>query len=342
MSLETVFFRRINVLKSFALTAASVAALLLLATSCQETGKDGKLLDTPTSGSIRIAVDESFQPIVESHIDTFQKLYPDARVRASYLPETQAVEEFMASDSVRDIIMSRRLTKDEDAEMARLNLIPTTVSIALDGVAIILHPSNPDSLLTVAQLAELCSGRFTRWQQINPESKQGDVAVVFDNANSSTARYVKDSVLHGAALSKALFATKTNPELIEYVATHPGAMGILGVNWLSDGDDPTVKGFLRKVRVVALSSKNSSPTAADYMQPFQGYVALSKVKGRAHYPLTREIFIISREGRSGLGTGFASFVAGDKGQRIFLKAGLVPASVPVRLVQTADDRPAQE
>jgi phosphate transport system substrate-binding protein len=337
-----LIFRCTIVLKSFAKTAAPVAALLLLAMSCQETGKDGKLLDTPTSGSIRVAVDETFQPIVESHIDTFQKLYPDARVRASYLPETEAIAQFMASDSVRDVILSRRLTSEEEAEMARMSLVPVTTPIALDGIAVILHPSNPDSLLTVAQLAELCSGRFTRWQQINSESKQGDVAVVFDNAQSSTARYVRDSVLHGAALTKAVFATKTHPELIEYVATHPGAMGILGVNWLSDGDDPAVKGFLRKVRVVGLSSKNSSPTNADYMQPFQAYVALSKVKGRAHYPLSREIFIISREGRSGLGTGFASFVAGDKGQRIFLKAGLVPASVPVRLVQTADDRPAEE
>ena len=80
--------------------------------------------------------------------------------------------------------------------------------------------------------------------------------------------------------------------------------------------------------------------SADFVKPYQGNVALWRLRRPPYYPLCRELYVISREGRTGLGTGFASFVAGDNGQRIFLKAGLVPATVPVRLVQTADDRPA--
>ena len=312
-------------------SAVLVAGML---TGCQETGKDGKLLDTPTSGSIQVAVDETFQPIIESHIDTFQKLYTSAKVRAVYGPEAVVVRRFIESDSVRDLILSRRLTAEEEAAFAQMRLVPVTTAIALDGVAVILHPSNPDSLLSVAQLAELCSGRMTKWSEVNPESKLGDVTVVFDNEASSTTRYVQDSVLRGAALTKNVFATKTHPELIDYVAAHPGAVGILGVNWISDGDDQRVKGFLKKVRVAGLTNKRGGATTADFMKPYQAYIALSKVAGQAHYPLCREWYIINREGRSGLGTGFASFVAGDKGQRIFLKSGLVPATTPVRLVGT--------
>jgi len=43
--------------------------------------------------------------------------------------------------------------------------------------------------------------------------------------------------------------------------------------------------------------------------------------------------VINREYFSGLGTGFAQFIAGEKGQRIFLKSGLVPAQMPIRLVE---------
>lgn len=43
--------------------------------------------------------------------------------------------------------------------------------------------------------------------------------------------------------------------------------------------------------------------------------------------------MISRQTRAGLGMGFVSFVAGDKGQLMILKAGLIPAIAPVRLVE---------
>jgi len=53
------------------------------------------------------------------------------------------------------------------------------------------------------------------------------------------------------------------------------------------------------------------------------------------YPLQRNIYVISREARTGLGSGFASFVAGQKGQLIFYKSGLLPAKMQVRIVTTS-------
>ena len=321
--------------------AAVGATLLTLGalTGCPAT-KNGKLLDTPTSGNIRVAVDETLRPIIAAHVDSFLGLYPDAKVRATYGPENDVFAQFMASDSVRDVISARRLTADEEAELAKQQIIPVHTRIAIDGVAVILHPSNPDSLLSVAQVAELCSGKATQWSQLNPENKLGAATVVFDNSASSTRRYVRDSVLMGQPVANTAFATKTNEELIEYVAQHPGAVGFIGVNWISDRDDAAVRGFLKKVQVAALTTKRGGATTSDFVQPTQANVALWRIRRAPYYPLCRELYVISREGRAGLGTGFASFVAGDKGQRIFLKAGLVPTTVPVRLVQTADDRPA--
>ena len=50
------------------------------------------------------------------------------------------------------------------------------------------------------------------------------------------------------------------------------------------------------------------------------------------YPLARDLYIINCQGYSGLGMGFASFVAGDIGQRIILKSGLLPIRTPGRKV----------
>ena len=66
-------------------------------------------------------------------------------------------------------------------------------------------------------------------------------------------------------------------------------------------------------------------------KPYQAYVA------QGLYPYTRKVYIISREARTGLGTGFSSFVAGDVGQKIILKMGVLPASMPVRIVGFRDN-----
>jgi len=53
--------------------------------------------------------------------------------------------------------------------------------------------------------------------------------------------------------------------------------------------------------------------------------------------LWREVYILSKEAYTGLGTGFTAFVASERGQRIVLKFGLVPATMPVRLVELIEN-----
>jgi phosphate transport system substrate-binding protein len=111
--------------------------------------------------------------------------------------------------------------------------------------------------------------------------------------------------------------------VIQHVASRPNAIGLIGGTWISDSDDSTANAFLNTVRVAALSRK----TGGESFQPFQAYIAQNQ------YPLVREITIISREARTGLGSGLLAFIAGEKGQRIVLKSGLVPVTMPVRIVE---------
>src|SRR5262249_4798817 len=101
----------------------------------------------------------------------------------------------------------------------------------------------------------------------------------------------------------------------------------MGVNWVSDKNDSTVNDFLEKVKVVSLAPEGSGVNP-EYYKPYQAYIALK------HYPLIRDVFCVSRESRAGLGTGFASFIASDKGQMIVRRAGMLPATIPVRIVNT--------
>ncbi|TGE17229.1 phosphate ABC transporter substrate-binding protein, PhoT family [Hymenobacter elongatus] len=283
--------------------------------------------DTPTSGAINISVDETFEPILKSQIDTFQKLYPAARVTAAYKPEEEVMRDLLANKA-RVAVLSRQLNPAEQAEFERLKIVPRTARLAVDGLAIVVHPSNPDSMLTVAQLRSIFMGNTQEWSQVSGKKGLGSINVVFDTNRSSTTRYVQDSLLQGKALTKRVFAAKSNPALLDYVATHPNTIGIVGVNWISDRDDKAVQGFLKNVRIVSVSAQANPQKPDDYVQPYQAYLALKT------YPLRREVYLISREARAGLGTGFASFSAGNKGQLIVLKSGLVPATGQMRIIDT--------
>jgi phosphate transport system substrate-binding protein len=153
--------------------------------------------------------------------------------------------------------------------------------------------------------------------------------VIFDNQGSSNVRVIMNK-LKIAALPDYCYAAGSSPAVIDYVENHPGALGIISVNWISDPDDSITHAFQKSVRVVSLTPEFNSD-GNDYFQPHPAYISDET------YPFTREVYAISRETFSGLGSGFIHFVAGDQGQRIILKSGMLPATMPVRIVQVRSE-----
>ncbi|WP_192822311.1 PstS family phosphate ABC transporter substrate-binding protein [Rufibacter sp. LB8] len=307
-------------------TPLLVAGLAIMGTACNQSGK---VLDTPTSGHIKISVDETFAPIMEAEANAFQGLYKYAKIQAEYKPETEVIRALL-EDTVRLVISTRHLTDKEVAELDKQKLVPRTTKIAVDGIALILNNENTDSTLTLQQVRDIFTGKTTTWKQLDPTNKGGEITIVFDSGNSSTARYILDSINQKQPLPANTFSANSNSKVLDYVAQNRNAIGIIGVNWISDRDDSTATSFLKNVKVAGIS-RNPNPTSEEeYVQPYQAFLA------QGTYPLRREVYMISKEARAGLGTGFASFLVGDKGQRIILKSGLVPASMPVRIVSITE------
>ena len=316
--------------------ATAVLAGAVAVAACNGPGSPGAQ-DTPTSGTVAVSVDETFAPILQAQIDTFAKLYPNAHVEMSFQPEEKVMLDLI-NDQVKLAVVARELNAEETAEFVKQTIVPRTVRIGIDGLAIVLNRANPDSLLTVAQLADIFTGKTATWSEISGKKGLAGINVVFDANRSSTARFVRDSVTRGAALTPRVFAAASNPALLDYVAAHPNAIGIVGVNWISDRDDPAAMKFANRVRVASITAR-PHPTPND-IQPYQVYLAektpaqLAEHPDLQNYPLRRNLYVISREARAGLGTGFASFVAGKNGQLIFQKSGLLPAQLQARIITT--------
>jgi phosphate transport system substrate-binding protein len=300
---------------------------LLLLFSCNRGTQ--QYTDNPTSGEISISADETFKPILSAEIDVFQALYTYAKINVTYKTETEALNDLL-KDSVRLVIASRPLSKEEKDFFNKKKFYPKEVKIAIDGIALITNKDNHDTIMSVNTFRKILTGQLTNWKQIDPKSKLQETSVIFDNMNSSTVRFMLDSVCRGSKISDKHAALKSNAEVIDYVANNKNAIGVIGVSWISDRDDSTMLSFLKKVNILALSS-DSIATSQNSYQPYQAYIA------KGYYPFTRNIYIINSEPRVGLATGFAGFVASERGQRIILKTGILPATQPFRIIEVKND-----
>jgi phosphate transport system substrate-binding protein len=302
-----------------------VFTLSLVIASCNNTTPQ-KQNDTSISGNITVSVDESLKPIIEAQKEVFEALYPEAKLTMVYTNELDAIN-MLSMDSARIAIVTREMLPEEKVNFDRRKIVPRNLLIGYDAIGIIVNKNRKDTIFTLSQITNILSGNYKTWKDINPKNKPVALRVVFDHAKSGTVRHLKDSLLNGAPLAKHCYAVNSNPDVIAQVENDVNTIGIIGTAWISDRDDTTSTNFLNKIVVANLVPKTPETAEASTMKPFQAYVALKQ------YPLYRKINIINPEGRYGLGTGFASFINSDKGQRIILKSGLVPANVPVRIIK---------
>lgn len=291
--------------------------------SCRGGGQR-PLDETPTRGNIRILVDESFQPLIEAEVFAFTSLYNYARIKPVFKPEVDVVNEFMR-DSAKVMVTSRKLTEDQIKYLRDTLVIARTTTFAYDALALVIHKENNDTLIKYDEVKGIFTGSITSWKEINPKSPHDLIRVIFDNPKSGNTRFFREKFDLQKGLPSNFFAVNSNSEVISFVEKNRDALGIVSVNWLSDQDDSLSRSFVSRIKVVAVSQPYLDE--GSYYRPFQGNIYDKS------YPFVREIYMISRETFSGLGSGFISWACAEQGQRIVLKSGLLPATMPIRLVQ---------
>jgi phosphate transport system substrate-binding protein len=272
--------------------------------------------DTAERGSINVSADESFKPIVDALVQVYESNHPGTAIRVSYKPEAECLKDMLV-DSVRLIIATRGYSESEKNFIVdSFKLSPKKMVVARDAVAVITHPQNEDSLLTMNELKEILTGKFKK-----------DLIPVFDGIQAtSTVRYIVDSVLKTEPLTSKAIAARTSEEVIDYVSKNPKAVGFIGVSWIGNREDEQQVSFLKKVKMVSLESTDMP---GRYVLPVQVNIY------QRRYPMVRDLVYILKENYRGLGKGFADFMGGEQGQLIFKRAYLMPAqrNLIVRPVQ---------
>lgn len=282
--------------------------ILGIVISCVKKDKNDPKSDTIIEGKTTILVDETLMPIVEDQVTIFETQY-DAKITLLPKSEKESIIDF-TNEKSGIIVLSRELNKEETAIFNQKKIKPRTTAFAIDAITFIKNKKSNDTLIDLKEVIDYLKG-----------TKNNIKGLVFDNPNSSTVSYLCRLAKIESLPSEGVFSFKTNDEVIKHVSENDGMIGVVGINWLTQPKAAMQK-YVNSVKILSVKTADNK-----YVYPSQENI------GSRAYPLARVLYIINCQGYEGLGMGFASFIAGEIGQRIITQSGLSPMREPSRNIR---------
>ncbi|WP_439852937.1 substrate-binding domain-containing protein [Pseudomonas syringae] len=221
-----------------------------------------------------------------------------------------------------DIAASSRPIKDQEArELASLGDLKSAAGeqiIAIDGVAVIVHPGNPLRQLDTLQLARIFSGEVRDWSEVG--GNPGVIHLYVRDEKSGTYETFKELVLakYGKNLSSAAVRFESSEQLSDEVSKDPNGVGFTGL--------PSI----RRARAVAIADGDSRP-----MLPTISLIATED------YPLSRRLYLyVPPATHQRWAQALVRFAQSAEGQAIVAQEGFVAQTVQALKVQPTAQMPA--
>ena len=190
------------------------------------------------------------------------------------------------------------LIKQKEYDLAKKKGVdPDEIKVALDGIAVVVHPDNPVAKLTMAQLSDIFTGRISNWKELG--GADASIVLLSREVNSGTHVYFKEHVLrNNDPKSRAEFAPgalmlPSSQAIADEVANNPAAVGYYGMGYIST-----------KQKAVAVAKDAQTP----YVQP----TTESVVTGA--YPISRPLFFCTNGEPKGLVRKFLDYALSPEGR----------------------------
>ncbi len=275
--------------------------------------------DSPTSGSLAIMSADCLAPIAQNQIAEFQRLYEKTTITMQVASSRETVMQFLRGE-MKTIFLDRQL-HEEEKQIARAYDIPVdSFCIATEGVALVVHPGNPVAALNLAQIGAIYRGEIRDWHEVG--GLHQPILPVALSRNTGTAELMLARAVHDTAFSRSTYVCPSSAKMLETIAQRKNGLGFVSSAWLSDSV-ASLGAKDAKIKVL----KVAKDTTTNYVALYQASVH------RGDYPLSRRLYLYSRDRSLGVAVGLISFVTSAAGQKLILNAGLVPATMPVKLVK---------
>jgi phosphate transport system substrate-binding protein len=265
------------------MTRHRFALLLLLALGV---GLFGSCRGGRSRNELTLAGSTSIQPFADKWAEVFMARHPDLGVDVQGGGSSAGIQ--ACKSGACEIGMASRELKGDEKEL-------TEIVVARDGLAIIVHPSNPVRGLKIAEVKQIFSGDLTDWKTLGGPDKR--ITVVTREEGSGTRGAFQELVMGKTRIFRGAITEDSNGTVREIVAHDPAAVGFISLGLVND-----------KVRALALDK-----AAANDENIRNG-----------SYRLVRPFLFVSRGEPTGLAKRFVDFVLSDAGQALVKEEGLLP------------------
>jgi phosphate transport system substrate-binding protein len=232
-------------------------------------------------------------PIAQAAAEAYMEINKDADITVRGGGSGTGIAALI--DGATDIANSSRPMKTKEMKQAREKGVnPVGTVIALDGIAVIVHKSNPINDITIDDLKKIYTGKMTNWSSLGGKGK---IVVVSRDAASGTFEVFNEKVLTGAKLTESALMQASNLEIARTIEQTPGGIGYVGLGYISD-----------KVKVLKVN----------------GVTPSEQTVRNGSYPLARPLYMYTNGAPKGLAKSFIDFILSNEGQKIVRDNGFVP------------------
>ncbi len=251
-----------------------VAIFGLFLTSCGSGGGSGR----QPSGEIHIDGSSTVYPITEAIAEEFRLVAPKTRVTVGISGTGGGFQKFLRGST--DINNASREIKSSEVELAEKNGVDyVRLSVAYDGLAVVVHPKNDwANHLTAEELRLMwepaAQGTVTRWNQIRAEWPDEELHLFGPGVASGTYDYFTEAIVGESGSSRGDFtASEDDNVLVQGVSTDPYALGFFGLAYFEENRD--------RLKLVGVDGGDGTP-----VKP-----SIETVSNGTYTPLSRPIFI---------------------------------------------------
>jgi phosphate transport system substrate-binding protein len=273
-------------------------------------------------GELNVMADAGLESVLKQEQEVFEFIYDSTKLNISYGTEADMMSAFRTKKA-STVVFTRELdAKEKEALKINDTIYVRELTVAYDAVALIANKAYNDSRLDMAALKTY----------FDPAgNKSTSAQLVFAGQGASAVNYVLGKLGYKEKISANVYALKSVEEVIDYVEKNNTAIGFVPFNAISDTDDERVKAIMKRIKVLSLRAKDENgqdrKVSANQSDIAEGI-----------YPLTRSINAISRfTYEDNLDWLFVNFMYKERGAKIFLKAGLIPAKMPEREIKVNTD-----
>lgn len=256
------------------LRLCQLGLLLLLLVAC------GEPVSTPEPVFLQAAGSTAMSPLVSELAAAFDASFPSISLDVTDGGTQFGLDALRAGEV--DLALASSLPAELDSGLR-------ATAIARDGIAIIVHPTNPVDGLGLLQLQDLFGGRIYEWQGVGGQPAQGIIQPVSREMGSGTRAAFEAMVMGDRAVTSLAIVAPSSQAVVDYVAEHPDAIGYVSMAYASS-----------EVKMLKVEGELPTPQSS----------------GQGSYPLTRELWLISSDPPSSAVQQFLRFVLQAVGQQI--------------------------